>query len=464
MPLDLRGSARHQLQAKLGRSAIDGEGRSATRVAAPRPHRSASRRRSTLKNERLVSRASLVTIVALAAMAPAIAQAETQTVVSSEANALCINPTPGFEPIIGGKPNYAPLTTPHKGPFRVIGKSCAPETLHHPVAMAGPGEAAPPYTGSISGASWVSINKEGSDSSNPAPKYYIYDATFIPCANQVASAQVTVNLFAGNTAGAFLNGVPIGHQEFGPSADSKNFDSPPGPAGGWPFTSAVGPPAGFKVGKNKLQFVVLDESGEESAPNNTGLDFRAAVASVACVPHWYSNGKLIKEGEAVPIAITGTLRLQTSRSSTKCTVKGQDTITNPVGDGAGTGEIKELTFSNCVGRPSPCPAGTTTEVVAPNLPLATHLAPGANVTPITNVIEGSLIEIRCSDTPLGAFTGTHIDIVGRCRVPEFQNEPADSVFDLCLIKQIDSTSGEELTISGVENTQGPLGDEKITAD
>jgi hypothetical protein len=195
------------------------------------------------------------------------AQAETKTVVSGETNSLCVNPVKGFTPAKGKKINYAPLTKADKeGPFPDTGGACAPGTPTHPVAMGAPGQPAAPYSGSIPGASWVSIVASGSDGSNPPPKYYIYDATFELCANQTEGTSLSGTMFADNEAGAFLNGQPIGNQPLHGSIE--NFDGPP--SGGWPF----GTSAHFDVGPNTLQFVVLDESAAFTA-----LDFSATITS-----------------------------------------------------------------------------------------------------------------------------------------------------------------------------------------
>lgn len=194
----------------------------------------------------------------------------TQTVVSDATNSLCVNPTATpFAPVINSKINYKPITKANKkgGPFPETGTACAPETATHPTAMGGPGEKAGPYLGAIPGASWVSINNTGEDASNPPPKYYIYNATFTLCHNQVPETTVSGTMFADNVAGAFLNGKPIGNQPF--PGTGANFNGPP--AGGWPFGPASSP---LKAGPNTLQFVVLDET----APF-TGLDFSATVTS-----------------------------------------------------------------------------------------------------------------------------------------------------------------------------------------
>jgi len=228
-----------------------------------------------------ISLAPLLAIAAFAVM-PVVAQAETKTLVSSAINSLCVlKPTdPGFEPTIGGRPNYLPLTTPSNTgkPFPDTGAACEtgfPTTAVAMVGPGGPGEKAAPYNGSIAKASWVSIAANGSDGSNPPPKYYIYDEKINLCENQVASATIAVHMFADNTASAFLNGVPIGGLAFHSLSNRENFDGPP--VGGWAFGPNVGVLAGFTSGENTLQFVVLDET-----ELSTGLDFSATITAPRC--------------------------------------------------------------------------------------------------------------------------------------------------------------------------------------
>lgn len=225
--------------------------------------------------------AVLLIAAACAALATA-AQAETQILVSSEANSLCVSPTEkGFAPTIGSgkkaKRNYKPLTKSHKGPYPDTGSACASGTPSHPTDVTipgpgGPGGKAFPYNGAIPLGSWVSIEATASDASNPPPAYYIYDVPFeLSC----TKAKIEGTMFADNTAAAILNGKNIGHLNFGAAnIGQENFDqestTPHGPVGGFPFAGTHT----FVVGLNVLQFIVLDES----APY-TGLDFAATVTS-----------------------------------------------------------------------------------------------------------------------------------------------------------------------------------------
>jgi len=411
-----------------------------------------------MKRQHFISLAPLLVIAAFTVM-PVVAQAETQTLVSNETNSLCINPT-AFKPIISGKPNYKPLYTAHKGKFPDTGKACAPETVTHAVALVpgGPGNGAGPWNGKIPGASWVSLDNTGEDSSNLAPKYYIYDATFtMPCGNQVAQSAINVNMFADNTAGAFLNGVPIGQLHYGgANIGQENFDqegtTPHGPPGGFPFGPNVGVAGGFIPGLNTLQFVVLDES-----PAFTGLDFSATVTSPPCEPWWYSNKKLIKENERVPVATSGVITAHTvifnkekeEVVTIKCKKKDKEIVYNPEGGGAGRDEVTEFELSSCVAKPSPCPRGTKIEIIARNLNWPTHLIAGP---PIRDVIEGVEFEIRCSGSPLDTFKGTLMPTIGNS-VDVFGAGSGE----------LEDPLKNKATFTGTEKLTGPKGDEKITA-
>ncbi len=224
----------------------------------------------------------LVTLAVSAALlaggvsgASAAAVEETQTLVSGESDALCIAPVSGFPTTVGGAPNYAPLITPHSGPFPDSGSACGVPSPNHAVAVpAGTHLLSFLWTGSIPGASWVSINAAGVDLTQPPPVYYIYSTSFALCSDQVAGAQINVHMLADDDAGAFLNGVPIGHI---PDLEPTGTENYAGAVGGWPATSAVGAPGGFVPGTNSLQFVVRD-----NLPVNTGLDFGATVTAHAC--------------------------------------------------------------------------------------------------------------------------------------------------------------------------------------
>ena len=391
-----------------------------------------------------MTRKTIPIALALCAMllvVPAIAWGETKTLVSEESNSLCVNPTAkSFAPEIKGKPNYKPLKTKHKGAFKETAKDCAEGTASHPTAMAGPGQPAFPYSSSIPGASWVSINATGEDASNPAPRYYIYNAKFTLCQNQVATAKINGEMFADNVGGVFLNGTWLGNQTPGlPATNHQNFNGTP-----FPF-SGTGAPGGFTAGLNTLQFVVLDESTPYTA-----LDFAATVTTeVPCEPWWYSNGKLLKEGEKESVTTTGVTTAHVGETSTKCKVKDVEQIENPVGGGAGVDLMQEYIVTGCAAKPSPCPAKQKVEIIAHGLPWHTHLVGGP---PIRDVIEGIELEVLCSGKPLDIFTGTLSPLVGNS-VLEY-DAGSGSLFD---------PLKNPATFTGSDKLKGPPGDEKITA-
>ena len=370
---------------------------------------------------------------------------ETQTVVSSAKSSFCENPTSGFAPTVGGKFNYAPLTTPSgtgeafpEGPT-----NCGEPKKTHPVAVGAVGAAAGPWHGSIPGAQWVGIAANGSDLANAAPKYYIYDSTFELCENQVAGAKIEGLMFADNQAGAFLNGEPIGHQPT-PGAGA-NFNGPP--AAGWPF----GPGANFKTGVNTLQFVVFDES-----ISFTGLDYSATVTAPPCKPHWYSNGKLIKEGQSEPVATSGSLTMHAHGGTIACKLKDHETIENPTGGGAGTDEMTEFNFSFCTSKLTGiCPEGTKAELVAGNLPWKTEETWGP---PARDVIEEMEIVLKCSNgTVIETYTGSLSPSIGKSTLTFGTgsgelNGPGN-------VEKGSATA----TFTGTDKLKGPPGDEEITA-
>lgn len=391
--------------------------------------------------------AALLAIAAFGVVAAA-AQAETQTLVSGEADSLCVNPK-GFKPIAKGELDYGPLEKAHKGAFSTKASSCAPGSPAHPVAMAGPGEAASPYTGSIPGASWVSMDPTGEDTSNPPPRYYIYTATFtLACGNEAAGAELDLSTFADDTVGAFLNGVPIGHLPY-PGTEA-NFDGPP--IGGWPLAAATGAAGGFRTGVNSLQFVVLDES-----PSFTALDFGATVNAPPCEPRWYSNGQPIT-GE-VPVTSAGSVlflgllplarKHELIEFQIKCDLAEQARLANPV-EGAGTSQITAFALSGCKAKKAgafqpPCVKNSELNLVAGDLNWPGRLIAGS---PISDLSEHVEVTVRCDNTTVWTFTGSLA-------------ETLTSAGAVRLGGQLES-AGSPLGVEGKELREGPPGDEKIT--
>jgi hypothetical protein len=106
----------------------------------------------------------------------------------------------------------------------------------------------------------------------------------LACSTQAAAARVTVNLLADNVGAVFVNGVPVGQQEYAEyGLLESNFGGPVSV-----LSSAIGAPAGFRDGINYLQTVVYDEPfgfpppDEGPGTNETAVDFDAAVTAPAC--------------------------------------------------------------------------------------------------------------------------------------------------------------------------------------
>lgn len=374
------------------------------------------------------------------ALASAPAQAETTVLVSNAENSLCVEPTE-FKPGTEAKKNFKPLTKKHKGPFPESAENCAPGTANHATAMGAPGQPAAPYSQSISGAEWVSTNASGA--SGKVPAYYIYNTTFnLECPNQAENAKVTIHLLADNTAGAFMNGVPIGNLAFNlPPSNHENFNTPGGkvlgPAGG-----------GFKVGLNVLQFVVYDES----APF-TALNFSAEITYPPCEIRWYSNGKLLEPGVREHVMTSGTISSTThfgeTTTKTKCKVADEEIIENPAKGGNGVDEMTTYTLTGCKAAPSPCPGKEAFEIKALGLPWQTHLIAGP---PIRDVIEGIELETLCGGKPLAVFSGTLSPAVGNSML-EFGAGSGE----------LEGPGGAKTSFTGKDKLKGPPGDEKITA-
>jgi hypothetical protein len=418
------------------------------KIAVEIPRRSGHtlRRRDTMDRKLFVALASMLAVIAYT-MAPAVAHAETKTLVSSANNSLCVNPTSGFEPEINGMLSFLPLETPNSGPFLDTGTACESGRVTHPAAMGSPGQAVSPYTGAIPGASWVSIVRSGSDASNPAPKYYIYDATFQLCERQLKGSEVAGSMFADNVAGAFLNGEPIGTQRY--PGTTENFDAVP--HGAWAFGTSTN----FQAGTNTLQFVVLDET-----VSYTALDFSATVttptpASECGENQWYSNGKLIPAGEVVAVSTTGELTFKhfvVEEFEVNCKLTDTETIENPGSGVAGAGKLTSITFSPCVyggrGQLPGNPIGPCT-VAADGLPWNMGLPHG---TPATEEIENMEVEVVCGPYH-ETYTGSLVPLVG----------PSVLTFTLAT-GDLGNQSTPTSPVVGYDEMQGPEGDETITSE
>ncbi|MGO8904674.1 MAG: hypothetical protein ACLQMH_03505, partial [Solirubrobacteraceae bacterium] len=79
------------------------------------------------------------------------------------------------------------------------------------------------------------------------------------------------------------------------------------------------------------------DPSNEASKSTCGSEVETVeVKTVEAQPHWYSNGKLIPEGEVEPVTSSGELTLQVpgSKLSVTCKVKDKATIVNPAGGGA----------------------------------------------------------------------------------------------------------------------------------
>jgi hypothetical protein len=168
-------------------------------------------------------------------------------------------------------------------------------------------------------------------------------------------------------------------------------------------------------------------------------------------PHWYGNGKLLKEGDAVAVTINGTLTVTNvlgGEFTARCAVKGKGTVENPAGGGAGTDELAEFVLSNCSARNAPCP--DQTELVAGNLPWSTHLIPGP---PIRDVVEGVELELNCGTGLFaGSYTGTLMPTISTS-VAKFGAESGE----------LRDQANRKATVTGTVRLKGPRGDQDITA-
>jgi hypothetical protein len=132
--------------------------------------------------------------------------------------------------------------------------------------------------------------------------------------------------------------------------------------------------------------------------------FAVAPAVAQAQPHWYSNGKKLG---STKVAVTthstpAGLSFDSLGHHSVCTVSDTGHIWNPAGGGAGLGEINTFVLTPCVATPPICPAGTTLELPATELPWKTHLTGPAS----RDVIEGIEIGAQCSGVLLDTWRGT----------------------------------------------------------
>ena len=175
-----------------------------------------------------------------------------------------------------------------------------------------------------------------------------------------------------------------------------------------------------------------------------------SAAAQAAGIEWLSDGAPIPAGKVEPVATKGTLTL-TLRAPTgkpigtiKCKVVDKENIQN--GPNGGTDEMVALAFRGCKARPTPCPAGTVTEVRALGLPWRSALIPGP---PVRDEFSGVTIEVACSKAVFAIYGGTLAPEVGA------------SV--LVFGPGSGSLSGGLLEVAGTDKLKGPPKDTRITA-
>jgi hypothetical protein len=186
-----------------------------------------------------------------------------------------------------------------------------------------------------------------------------------------------------------------------------------------------------------------------------------AVAAFAATPAlaqaapalWRSDGKVIPAGVVEPVATSGKLTITLRKPSggilsvIKCKVKDRENIQN--GPNGGIDEMVVFTLTGCKGKPSPCPAGTHTEVIAHGLPWRTALT---LTTPIRDEIIGMVLEVRCgTQLVVGVYGGTLLPVVG------------NSVLNFDAASGVLSGGAGTLQIAGTDKLKGPANDKKITA-
>jgi hypothetical protein len=173
------------------------------------------------------------------------------------------------------------------------------------------------------------------------------------------------------------------------------------------------------------------------------------------IPHWYSNGELIKEGEEVPVATSGELTFKhfvSEEFEVNCKLNDKETIENLVGGGAGLDTLRWLGFSSCVyglrGDLPGHPIGSCT-VTAKALPWHTRLLSGS---PVADEITGMEVYVDCgvySET----YTGSLYPQVG-ASVLTFTSATGE----------LKNQTTPNSPVVGYDLIEGPKGDETITVE
>jgi hypothetical protein len=198
-----------------------------------------------------------------------------------------------------------------------------------------------------------------------------------------------------------------------------------------------------------------DENGRAGGAQTRGQGFEGSFGEeevTAANPRWYGNGRLLKEGQLVPVTTSGTLtvtNVQGGEFTVRCAVKGRETIENPVGGGAGRDELEELAFSNCSAKNVACP-NEQAEIVAGSLAWPSQLIPGP---PTRDVLEGVELQVTCG---IGAFpdsyTGALMPTIG-ASVAKFGAGSGE----------LRDPANRKATVTGTTRLDGPRGAQEITA-
>lgn len=389
--------------------------------------------------------------VAVMLALPALAQAAEKTtkqasvnVFSEEHNSLCTLPKDGSifsSPGTVAHPNFAPLEAgdSQSEPFPDTGSACGEPEITHPITEGGEkggesgfkynenGHERPLYESRIPGAQWVTAYT-GAYSGAKDPAYYIYDAEFsLPC---ITAAVMKGEFAADNAAGVFLNGHWIGEDAM--AETSANFTPKK-------FEDIE---KYFLVGRNVLQFIVIDTS-----PPYTGLDFAATTKYGPCATTKWNNVGTEKE----QTVSSGKLTFQTAVGQISCKKADAGNIWNPE-KGNGMDETVLFDLYECAAPE--CPKGVT--VTAMGLPWQSELVAEGGV--IRDRSSGVGFTIECEGRKFsysGEITPKLVNATKKSWAYDEFGEGSGS---------LSSTSGvAPMTISGKDSMAGFLSFEPISA-
>ncbi len=173
-------------------------------------------------------------------------------------------------------------------------------------------------------------------------------------------------------------------------------------------------------------------------------------------PHWYSNGKLIGEGQQEPVKTRGMLTLYGHGGELQlaCKVKDTETIENPVGGGGGRDTMVSFAFSDCHAlEEDVCPPDEKIEVLA-NPPWRTELLAGP---PVRDEMFGMELKIVCTRRRVQRLVNT---LTGSL-TPEVGNSSLEFGAGSGALAETARFGTVELL--GTDTLTGPRGDRTITA-